>query len=76
MPQGNIDIRIIILIIVLCAIVVIPMVIGFAIFLNNFSVELKYLNCEISRTKGKERQQWIHQRRRLWLSLIPFVKYY
>lgn len=75
MPQDNIDIRILLLIIILCVIIIIPMVIGFAIFLNNFSAELKYLNCEISRTRGTEQKQWIYQRRRLLLSLIPFVKY-
>ena len=43
--------------------------------LKDFSRELKYLNCEIRRTSGEERQEWIRQRRRLWLSLIPFVQY-
>ena len=44
-------------------------------FINNFSHELRYLNTEIMRTTGSERRYWIHKRRRLWLSLIPFVKY-
>ena len=48
---------------------------GFAQFLNDFSQELKYLNNEIGRTSGEERRYWIHRRRQLWLSLIPFVKY-
>ncbi len=48
---------------------------GFAQFLNDFSQELKYLNNEIGRTSGEERQYWIRRRRQLWLSLIPFVKY-
>ena len=48
---------------------------GIALFLNNFSKELKYLNNEIGRTYGAEQKYWIRQRRRLWLSLIPFVKY-
>ena len=30
---------------------------------------------EIGRTTGAERRHWIRQKRRLWLSLIPFVKY-
>ena len=47
----------------------------FAMFINDFSRELKYLNNEIGRTTGAERRHWIRQRRRLWLSLIPFVKY-
>ena len=48
---------------------------GFAQFINEFSQELKYLNNEIGRTSGEERQYWIRRRRQLWLSLIPFVKY-
>ena len=48
---------------------------GFAQFLNDFSQGLKYLNNEIGRTSGEERQYWIRRRRQLWLSLIPFVKY-
>ena len=48
---------------------------GLASFLNDFSHKLKYLNSEIMRTEGSEQRYWIRQRRRLWLSLIPFVKY-
>lgn len=40
-----------------------------------FTRELHYLNSEIHRTFGAERIYWIRQRRRLWLSLIPFVRY-
>ena len=48
---------------------------GLVSFLNDFSHELKYINCEIQRNIGAERRYWIRKRRRLWLSLIPFVKY-
>ena len=48
---------------------------GLAQFLNDFMSELRYLNNEIGRTDGEERKHWIRQRHRLWLSLIPFVKY-
>lgn len=51
------------------------LLIGLASFLNDFSQELKYRNNEIARTTGAERKHYIRQRRRLWLSLIPFVKY-
>ena len=44
-------------------------------FINSFSRELNYLNIEIKRTEGSERKYWLRKRRRLWLSLIPFVKY-
>ena len=48
---------------------------GLVSFFTDFSQELKYINCEIRRTDGSERRYWIRRRRRLWLSLIPFVKY-
>ena len=48
---------------------------GLAQFINGFSRELRYLNREIERTTGAEQRHYIRQRRRLWLSLIPFVKY-
>lgn len=51
------------------------LLIGLVSFFNDFSYELKYLNSEIKRTEGAEQRYWIRQRRRLWLSLIPFVKY-
>lgn len=51
------------------------LLIRLARFLNDFSQELKYINTEIRRTSGSERRYWLYKRRRLWLSLIPFVKY-
>lgn len=43
--------------------------------INEFMQELRYLNTEISRTTGEQRRHWLRCRRRLWLSLIPFVRY-
>ena len=40
-----------------------------------FYDELRYLRNEINRTDGAERKYWMRKKRRLWLSLIPFVKY-
>lgn len=51
------------------------LLIWLASFINEFLQELKYLNSEIGRTTGAERRHYIRKRRRLWLSLIPFVKY-
>ena len=48
---------------------------GLVSFLNKFCQELIYLNSEIRRTFGSERKHWKRRRRRLWLSLLPFVKY-
>lgn len=49
--------------------------IGFIQFSNEFITELQYLSSEIERTDGEERAYWISRKRRLWLSLLPFVKY-
>ncbi len=40
-----------------------------------FYDELRYLCNEINQTDGAERKYWMRKKRRLWLSLIPFVKY-
>lgn len=40
-----------------------------------FRREWKYLTSEIGRNYGKERERWKRRRRRLLLSIIPFVKY-
>ena len=48
---------------------------GSVFFFSDFSRELKYLNNEIRRTEGAERKHWIRMRRRLWLSLFPFIRY-
>lgn len=43
--------------------------------LADFRWELKRLNMEIARTSGEEQEMWRALRRRLWLSLLPFIKY-
>ena len=53
----------------------IGLLIAFALWLNNFGKELKYLNSEIIRTDGREQRYRKRQRRRLWISIIPFVRY-
>ena len=63
---------------------IIGIIVGFAVlvlliilisFFQEFFHELKYINREIKRSEGKERRHWVRKRRRLWLSLLPFVKY-
>lgn len=76
MPQEtNPDIGLYILIGIIAIFFLIGILFGLAQFVNDFSHELRYLNNEIGRTDGEEREHYIRQRRRLWLSLIPFVKY-
>ena len=41
----------------------------------DFQKELKHLNLEIGRTSGREQRYWQRRKKRLWLSLIPFVRY-
>ena len=76
MPQvNNSDTELYCLLGIVAAFFLIVLFVGFTAFFHNFSQELKYLNNEIRRTSGAERRYWIRKKRRLWLSLIPFVKY-
>lgn len=76
MPQANNpDTELYALIGIVAAFFLFLLLFGLVSFLNDFSQELRYLNSEIRRTEGDEQIYWIRQRRRLWLSLIPFVKY-
>lgn len=60
---------------ILAAFFLIFILVDLVMFFNAFSHELRMLNSEIARTEGSERNYWIRKRRKLWLSLIPFVKY-
>ncbi|MBQ8696125.1 MAG: hypothetical protein IJ519_00230 [Clostridia bacterium] len=63
------------LFVLLAVIVFLALAVWAAVSLHYFQMELRYLNNEISRTDGAEREMWKRRRRRLWLSLIPFVRY-
>ena len=75
MPENNPDTELWILVGIVAAIILFGLLVGLCIFINDFSQEFRYLNSEIGRTTGAERRHRIRQKRRLWLSLIPFVKY-
>lgn len=75
MPENNPDTELYWLIGIVAVFFLIILLFGLVSFINDFSQELRYLNNEIRRTDGAERRHWIRQRRRLWLSLIPFVRY-
>ena len=75
MPQHNNDILIVLFIVILAAIVILALMVGMVSSMNSFSRELRYSNREIKRSYGRERKVWLRRRRRLWLSLLPFVKY-
>lgn len=61
--------------VVVLGLVLLGLVFWLAHFVTDFSGELRYLNIEIGRTEGEERRYYLRRRRRLWLSLIPFVRY-
>lgn len=64
------------LFIFIAVLVLLAFAVRLAISLHYFGMELRYLNNEIARSEGAERRHYIRKKRRLWLSLIPFVKYY
>lgn len=76
MPEAdNLDSELYLLVGIVAVFFLLLLLFGLAQFVNDFSRELRCLNSEIGRTTGAERRHYIRQRRRLWLSLIPFVKY-
>lgn len=73
MPTNNANHLLLLIFAVLAAVFFLTLKI---IFTSDFFFrELKYLKFEIQRTKGKERERWKRRKRRLILSLLPFVKY-
>ena len=53
---------------------VIVFLVGLVVKINEFSHELDYINREIGRTTGGEQKYWKREKRRLWLSLLPFYR--
>lgn len=60
--------------VIAAVILLIILVAAFSSFFQGFMSELRHLNTEIERTSGRERKYYVRKRRKLWLSLIPFVK--
>ena len=76
MPEvNNPDTELWILVGIIAFLILLGLLVGLCLFVKDFLQELEYINMEIQRTDGSERRYWIRQRRRLWLSLIPFVRY-
>lgn len=63
-----------ILITVLVIIAIIFVSVPIVFFFLNFTKELRYLNLEIKRSYGKEREHFKKIRKQYLLSLIPFIK--
>ncbi len=75
MPTNASDTVLYALIGVIALFFLILLVVGGVSFCNRFLREMKFINNEILRTRGVERQHWMRRKRRLWLSLLPFIKY-
>ena len=52
-----------------------PLLVWVTLTVRDFVRELRRLNMEIGRSHGSERRHYERKKRRLWLSLIPFVRY-
>lgn len=58
--------------------IVIAIILVLAIFvpwLRDFRRELRYVNMEIERNTGRERERWMKRKKRLKLSILPFFHY-
>ena len=76
MPHtNNFDIELVLLVGILVCFFFVLILAKLITFWSEFYDELRYLKDEIRRTGGDERIYWMRRKRRLWLSLIPFVKY-
>lgn len=73
MPREN-NTVIIILLAIIALFVAVFLIICLAVKISAFSRERNYINTEIERTTGAERRHWIREKRRLWLSLLPFYR--
>ena len=66
------------IIIILAGIVIVFFLVALVVALihrfDDFSRELMYINQEIHRTRGEERRHWKGEKKRLWLSLLPFYR--
>ena len=70
----NVDSETILLIVLAVVVVLIPLAISLIHLSVTFGQELRYIKCEIKRSSGAEREHWVHEKRRLWLSLLPFYR--
>ncbi|MBO5891674.1 MAG: hypothetical protein J6Q30_03055 [Oscillospiraceae bacterium] len=71
-PKNNLIINILLAIIIVFFAVL--LIVALAMKINSFSRELDYIKREIGRTTGAEQRRWKREKRRLWLSLLPFYR--
>ena len=63
-----------VMIVVFVLVIALPIICYFVKYICNFKDELDYINMEIYRTVGDERRYWQKEKKKLWLSLIPFYR--
>ena len=63
-----------IFIVLFIGVIVFLLILRLVFRLDSLKKDIKYVNMEIRRTRGSERKAWQREKRRLWLSLIPFYK--
>ena len=71
----NLDTETIVMLLPVVGFFLTAITIKLVVFFRRFSAEMRRINTEICRTDGREQSYWIQRKRRLWLSLIPFVRY-
>lgn len=70
------DQTLIVIMVVGAAVLAAVLFVAAAVWWPKFQRELHHLNMRIEQARSeRERQHYIRRRRRLWLSLIPFVRY-
>ena len=70
------DQTLIVLMVVGACVLAAVLFVALAVWWPKFQRELKHLNQRIEQARSeRERQHYLRRRRRLWLSLIPFVRY-
>ena len=67
--------EIIAIIVAVVLLVLIPLSVSFFLSIKDFRRELKELNFEIARNTGETRKHYKKRKRRLFLALLPFVRY-
>lgn len=63
-----------VLLTIVIAFFAVVLLVGATMKISEFNRELDYLKREIARTEGPEREYWTREKRRLWLSLLPFYR--
>lgn len=63
-----------VLLVVLIAFFAIVLLVGLVMKINDFTRRRDYINREIRRTTGGEQRYWKQEKRRLWLSILPFYR--